>query len=82
MELTPNKLKEIRLKCNIEKYLFGQTKKEYLGFWVTHNGVKPLDEQIEAIKNMKPPTYWKEFHKFIGLVNYYWNLLERRSQKL
>ena len=40
-ELTINKLKEKVLKFNIEKYFFGQTEMEYLGFWVTHDGVKP-----------------------------------------
>ena len=31
LELTLNKLKEKGLKCNIEKYFFGQTEMEYLG---------------------------------------------------
>ena len=29
---------------------------EYLGFWVTRNGVKPVNKNIEAITNMKPTT--------------------------
>ena len=33
---------------------------EYLGFWVTHNGVKPMTIKIEAMTNMKPPTPPKE----------------------
>ena len=45
MELTINKLKEKILKFNIEKYFFGQTEMEYLGFWVTHDGVKPIDKR-------------------------------------
>ena len=40
LELALNKLKESGLKCNIEKYFFGQTKMEYLRFWVTRDGVK------------------------------------------
>ena len=32
LKLTLNKLKECGIKCNIEKYFFGQTKMEYLGF--------------------------------------------------
>ena len=54
--LTLNKLKEKRLKCNIEKSFFGQTKIEYLGFWVTRDGVKPITRKIEAITNMAPST--------------------------
>ena len=38
-ELTLNKLKKKGLKFNIEKKI-EPTKMEYLGFWVTHDGVK------------------------------------------
>ena len=44
---------------------------EYLGFWVTSNGVKPTDKKIQAIMNMIPTTYRKEARKFIGVANYY-----------
>ena len=46
LESTLNKLKEKGLKCNIEKYFFGQTEMEYLGFWVTCDGVKPINRKI------------------------------------
>ena len=41
-ELTLNKMNGKGLKCNIEISFFGQTKMEYLGFWVTFDGVKPI----------------------------------------
>ena len=40
--LSINKLKESDLKYNIGKYLFGQTKMEYLGFLIMHNYVSRL----------------------------------------
>ena len=55
LELTLNKLKEKGLKYNIEKYLFRKPEMEYLVFWVTHNGAKPINRKIEAITNMAPP---------------------------
>ena len=42
---------------------------QYLGFWVTHNGVKTTTRKIEAITSMNPPTPQKEVHQFIGVVN-------------
>ena len=42
---TINKLKVKGLKYNIEKYFFGKTEIEYLGFWVTR-GVKPINNKI------------------------------------
>ena len=56
LELTINKLKGKEIKYNIENSLFSQTEMEYLGFWFTHNGVKPINKKIEAITNMKSPT--------------------------
>ena len=42
---------------------------EYLGFWVTLNGVKPINIKIEAMTNMELPTSQKEVRQFIGVVN-------------
>ena len=44
---------------------------EYLGFWVTRNGVKPINNKIKEITILKPPIYRKEVQKFMGIVNYY-----------
>ena len=56
LALTINKLKEKGLKYNIEKYFFRKTEMEYLGFWVTRDDIKPIDNKIESITNMAPPT--------------------------
>ena len=34
------------------------------------------------MKNMKPPTFRKEVHRFIGIVNYYRGMWERLSHIL
>ena len=43
---------------------------EYLGFWVTRDGVKPINKKTKAITNMAPPTTRKEVKKFTGVINY------------
>ena len=55
---------------------------EYLGVRVTRDGVKPINKKIEAIINMKPSTYQKEVRYFIDVINYYRNMLPRRSHTL
>ena len=55
---------------------------EYLGLWVTRDGVKPINRKIEAITNMKPPTSQKEVQKFIGVINYYRDMWPRRPHTL
>ena len=74
LELTLNKLKGKELKYNIEKSFFGKTEMEYLGFWVTRDGVKPINRKIEAITNMVPPTSRKYIREFIGAINLYCNM--------
>ena len=71
LELTLNKLNGEGLTCKIEKKFLGKTEMEYLGFGVTSNCVKPMNNKMEAIINMKPPTYQKEARKFIGAINYH-----------
>ena len=44
---------------------------EYLGFWVTRDGVKTIHKKIQEIKNIKPPTYQKELRQFIYVAIYY-----------
>ena len=60
LELKINKLKGEGLKCSIEKSFFRQARMEYLGFWVTHDGVKPINKKIEPIINMALLTSQKE----------------------
>ena len=48
------KLKQKGLKCNIENYFLGKNEMEYLGFWVTRDGIKTLNKKIEVITNMEP----------------------------
>ena len=59
LELKRNKLKVKVIKCNIKRSLFGQTEMEWLVFWITHNGVKPVNKKIEAITNVNQPTSHK-----------------------
>ena len=69
------------IKFYIENSFFGKTKMEYLVFWVTWDGIKPIDKNKNN-KNMKPPISRKEVRKFIGLVNYYSNMWARCSHIL
>ena len=50
LELTLNQLKESQIEFNIKQSFYGKTEIEYLGFWVTCDGVKPINKKVEAIK--------------------------------
>ena len=60
------KLQEKGLKCNIEKSSFAQSEMEYLGFWVTREGVRPIE------RNRRHSTYVSS-NKYKGGSYMYWN---------
>ena len=82
LELTLQNLKDHGLKCNIKKSLFGQTDIEYLGFWVTCNGIRTVNKKVEAKVNMTPLKTQKHVRVFIVLLNYYRDMWAKRSHLL
>ena len=55
---------------------------EYLGYFVTRDGIKPLNKKVEAINNLAEPKNRRELRRFIGIVNYYRDMWPRRSEIL
>ena len=55
---------------------------EYLGFWVTRDGVKHLNRKVEAITNTKSPTTRKEVRNFIDVINCYRDMCPMWSHTL
>ena len=82
IELTLNKQKGKGLKYNIKKLLFTQTEMKCLSFWVTHDGIEPINRKIESVNNIKPPTSCKVVRKCIYVISYYHAIWTRGSHTL
>ena len=76
------RLKNVGLKVNANKSSFCQPALEYLGYWITRDGISPLPKKVEAIKNIAPPKNKRDLRRFIGLINYYRDAWIRRSDAL
>jgi len=50
------RLQNAGLKINARKSFFGRTELEYLGYWITREGVQPIPKKVQAILNIKSPT--------------------------
>ena len=61
------RLQKAGLKVNADKSFFGQSELEYLGYWVTRNGIMPLPKKVDAIKNIATPKTKKQLRSFIGM---------------
>ena len=55
---------------------------EYLGFWVTWNGTRPVNKKLEAIVNMTPSKNIIQVCALLGLVSYYRDMWSRQLHLL
>ena len=65
------RLGEAGLKVNAKKSFFARGELEYLGYWITRDGIQPLPDKVAAIHKLKPPKNRTKLRSFIGIVNYY-----------
>ena len=77
-----NKLQKSGFKVNAEKSFFCQSELEYLGFKITREGIMPLPDKVQAIKNISVPKTKKQLRSFIGIINYYRDMWKHRSDIL
>ena len=71
------RLREADLKLNREKCNFFKSHIQYLGHLISGEGIKPLPEKLESIKEMPSPTTPKEVKQFLGLIGYYKKFIPR-----
>ena len=65
------KLKEAGLKLKQSKCDFMKRQIQYLRHLISSDGIQPLPEKLESIKNMPAPRSPKEVKQFLGLAGYY-----------
>src|SRR5687767_6613664 len=59
LEAAPTRLSEAGLRINVSKSSLCRTKLEYLGYWITRKGIRPVTKKVEAILKLKTPTIQK-----------------------
>ena len=75
-------LRDAGLRVNAAKSFFAEAEIEYLGYVLTREGIKPQPEKISAILAINSPNTVKELRKFLGMVQYYRDLWNKRGHLL
>lgn len=63
------------LKINLAKCEIDQPTVEYLGYKVSKEGIKPLDDRVKVISDLKRPETIHQMRKFLGMMNFYRNCI-------
>ena len=70
------------LKIKSTKLCFGAHKREYLGYWISQDGIQPLASKVEAILKMAKPKNRRALCSFISMIHYYRDMWKRCSMLL
>ena len=73
------RLKKADLKLKESKCSFLKAHIQYLGHLISGQGIEPVPEKLETIKEMPSPTTPKEVRRFLGMVGYYRKFIPKYS---
>ena len=82
VELVLQHLTDAGFAVNLCKSSFAVTEIDYLGYWITQHGIQPQPKKMEAIMRLTPPTTERQLRRFLGMINYYRDMWQRRSHIL
>lgn len=73
-------LESAHLQLNPKKCSLAKAEINYLGHTINSGGIRPLQENIDAILQLPRPSTPKQVHSFIQAVNYYREHIENFSK--
>ncbi|GBG59111.1 hypothetical protein CBR_g32129 [Chara braunii] len=73
-------LRRAKYKANRDKCEFVRQELEYLGHFVTPEGISPLSDKIQAIQEWPEPRNVTDAHSFLGLAGYYQRFIKGYSK--
>ena len=73
------RLKQRGVRLKKDKCEFGKSEVTYLGHRVDHEGLRPTEDKVKAIREAPEPRNVTELKAFLGLLNYYSHFLPNLS---
>ena len=76
------RLQKSGLKFDARKLCFGAHNFDCLGYHVTRDGVMTIPKKVEAVQDLAVPKTCKQLRQFIGMINFYCDMWQKRSEFL
>ena len=73
-------LEENNIKLKMSKCMFAKQEVTYLGYNISYNQVRPLEEKVKAIREFPVPTSVTSIRRFLGMSQYYRRFIPNFSQ--
>ena len=64
---------------NPQKCVLGQSSLDFLGYRVTSDGIHPLQDRVQAIRDYPQPRTAKSLKEYMGLLNFYRRFVPRAA---
>jgi len=77
-----SRLEDAGFSVNPLKCEFGISEGDFLGHYLTTDGIKPWQKKVQAVLDLQRPTNASEVRTFVGLINWYRDFWPRRSHLL
>ena len=73
------RLEKFQLKLSFEKCAFMKKQVQYLGHLISGEGIEPVPEKLNSLKEMAEPTTPKGVKQYLGFVGYYRKFIPKYS---
>ena len=75
------RFRKYNIKINVEKTILGASEVQYLGYTLKNGKISPSKDKAQAMRDFPVPRSAKAIREFVGLTNYFRNLVENYSSK-
>lgn len=71
LETVFKRLNQYGVTINLAKCDLGKPEVDFLGYCVSNEGIRPLEDRIRAISEYPKPETMEQLRRFLGMINFY-----------